>query len=126
MKILNVKEINDENEYCKFMTLDEYIHIESFIKIIKQFESDQVQMIECVCDTYNDDGESVRYWCSTIEQMEKVVEKSSNPSIYFEARFGLKNTLDYAFTLSTTINTRELVYFVDKKKLNNHSKINSL
>lgn len=125
MEILNVNESQNDRYYSKTFTLNNGIKIESLIDIIKQFENDQVRMLACYCNTFDENGNQLHYKCNSIEEIKKIGQGPS-PYIDFSIDFGNPESMSYNFSLLTSINSNVLQYVIDKKKINDESLKNSL
>lgn len=115
MKILSVKDNFNDNYYTKTFMLDEGIQIDSLISIIKQFESDNIELFVCHCRTFDENGNQLYKKFNKLEDIQKLTENSS-PYIDFTIDFCNKQTMEYSFSLLTSTNSNTLTYLINKKK----------
>ena len=115
MKVINTKENNNENRYTKLFNFDNTIQIDSLIEFIKQSENEQIKMLECHCYTFDADDHRLYYGVSSIDEIKSVYDRAVSPYFDFSIDFGYRETLSYAFSLVTSINSNSLIYEVDKK-----------
>ena len=121
MKIISNVENDNVNYYTKKITFDENIQIDSLIGVLKQFETDEIKLSVCHCNTFDEDGHPLYCQYSTIDDIIKVSELPS-PYVSFSVDFCNRKSMMYSFSLLANINSNILTYVIDKKKLGVESK----
>ncbi|MBQ2872651.1 MAG: hypothetical protein IJE89_01465 [Bacilli bacterium] len=118
MNVINTRESNDERRYTKIFYFDNTVQIDSLINFINQFESNGNKMLLCECRSYDSEEHRTYYRASSVEEIREIYDASENPYFEFSVDFVNQETLSYSFSLVTNINSKYLIYEVDKKKLN--------
>ena len=120
MNIINTREHDDDRRYTKIFSFDDTIQIGSLLEFIKQFENNETKMLVCECYTYDAEGRRAYYRAYTIDDIKSIYDKAVNPYFEYSIDFGNKETSSYSFSLVANINSKYLIYEVDKKKLANY------
>lgn len=122
MKIVNTKEIDKENCYIKCFYFDQNIQFYNILEFVKMYENENVKMIFARCSTYDDNGHPRFRNCYSIEDIIEFEKSSNNPGESYYIEFGTRDTGKYLFGISADINTKELMYDINKKKINEYNK----
>lgn len=125
MEFLAVKEYDNEAYYTKKFTMSNNIQIDSLITIIKEFESEDIKMSFCHCDTFDIDDHPVSRRYYEVEDIRKIGEEFS-PYVSFTVEFCHRENLDYCFSLLANVNSNVLSYVINKKKLSTNMNKSSI
>ena len=115
MKMIIEKEFDNDDYYVVTYDLDNSMQLDSLIDIARKFESDTIKMSICHCFSF-DENDCPLYRCYS--NIDDFIEMKSLPSPYmdFTLDYCDRDTLDYCFSLVTSINSNVLEYVVNKKR----------
>ena len=119
MKMLDFKDYENDNFYRRVYTLDNNIQIDNFLDVVKNFETEQIKMIVCNCQSFNGDGHPLFARYESVDDI-ALLKDFPSPYIRFFVEFGDHITHDYKFNLEANVNSNVVSYIVDKKKLENN------
>lgn len=115
MEIKDTKELKTEALYIKSFEVNEPLGIKSIIRMLSNYEKDNIKMFKCICRTFSESGNSYHPEFSSIEDLEKGVKTFENPSVSFRAIYMDMNTNKYKFDITTAANTNVIDYTVDNE-----------
>ena len=114
---MNYKEIRsftNDRKQGRIYETDDSFTVDRIIELLKIYESDTIKMFACYCSTFTEEGLSWNPELQSIEELSKM-KSFPNPSIQIRAVFINRNTEEYAYDVTTSVNTNVFTYQIDSK-----------
>ena len=116
MKVLKFHDVENERQFRRTYTLDKSVQIDSIGEIIRGFETEEIKMFKCRCQSFDEYGSPLYRGYMNIEEIIDV-KNLPNPSVAFYVEFQDRTTGSYSFDIEADTDSNLVAYVIDKKKL---------
>lgn len=98
--------------YIHIYKLTNTVQLDSFISILRAFETEDICFAHCDCRGYDEDDHRAYYQIQNIDDMRNLNDWFGSPFIDFDAVFCDRKTQKYRFSLVSDVNSSSLSYYV--------------
>ena len=116
LELKEIKEKETDKEYILIYKLSNTVQLDSFISILRAFETETICFAYCDCRGYDEDGYRAYSQINNIENMHNLDDEFASPYINFDAIFCDRETHQYRFSLTSDVNSSVLIYYVKLAK----------